>query len=285
MRKSLRAIVEQEYPGVVETVVVFDRSEPDPEIVQVDEHRPVRVLPNTRTPGLSGARNTGILDLATDYVAFCDDDDTWRPGKLDAQIAVLEGHPDGVFVSCGIVVQFGDRDSIRLAGADEVTYHDLLRSRMSMLHSSTFVVKRAALVEDIGLLDEEIPGSQNEDYDLLLRAARRHPILVADSPLVQVLWADSYFSRRWETKVASLRWMLDRHPDLATDPVGAGRIFGQLAFAYACLDDRRQARQWAGRSLRADWHEPRALLALAVSTHVVSGESVLRALHRRGRGV
>ncbi len=285
MRKSLRAIVGQDYPGVVETVVVFDRSEPDREIVRDDDRRPVRVMANARTPGLSGARNTGILDLGTDYVAFCDDDDIWLPGKLEEQITTLEGHPDAEFASCGIVVQFGDHDSVRLAGAGEVTYRDLLRSRMSMLHSSTFLARRNSLVDGIGLLDEDIPGSQNEDYDLLLRVAKRHPIMVADVPLVRVLWADSYFSRRWETKVASLQWMLARHPDLTTDPVGSARIFGQLAFAYACLDDRRMARRWAGRSLQANWREPRAVFALAVSAHLVSGETILRALHRHGRGV
>ena len=48
-----------------------------------------------------------------------------------------------------------------------------------MVHSSTYLVWRGALLDGIGLVDETIPGSQNEDWDLALRAARRHPIACA----------------------------------------------------------------------------------------------------------
>ena len=67
----------QDYPGQLRVVVVYDRAEPDAE-----PNGSVTVLVNDRTPGLAGARNTGIVALETDLVAFCDDDDVWRPGKL-----------------------------------------------------------------------------------------------------------------------------------------------------------------------------------------------------------
>ncbi|GAA3112086.1 hypothetical protein GCM10020001_033550 [Nonomuraea salmonea] len=50
---------------------------------------PSRVLGNRRTSGLPGARNTGIDACETELVAFCDDDDVWRPGKLAAQVEAL----------------------------------------------------------------------------------------------------------------------------------------------------------------------------------------------------
>ncbi len=90
---------------------------------------------------------------------------------------------------------------------------------MVMVHSSTYLASRAALIDGIGLLDEDIPGGQNEDWDLALRAARRHPLVNVDQPLVQVAWgAGSHYSRRWETKAQSLLWMLDRHRDIASRP-------------------------------------------------------------------
>ena len=51
----------------------------------------------------------------------------------------------------------------RLAGRDAVTHADLLRSRMVMVHSSTNLAYRDVLTTGIGLVDETIPGSQNED--------------------------------------------------------------------------------------------------------------------------
>ena len=68
---------------------MYDQSEPDLSL-EVGRSAPrVRVITNTRTPGLAGARNTGILDATGDLVAFCDDDDEWLPGKLAAQVEAL----------------------------------------------------------------------------------------------------------------------------------------------------------------------------------------------------
>jgi hypothetical protein len=103
---------------------------------------------------------------------------------------------------------------------------------------------------------------------------------------VRVLWGrSSHFSRQWETRVSSLEWMLERHPDIATDDQGAARVFGQLAFGSAALGRRRAAARWARRTLRRRVTEPRAYLALAVAGRVVSAEAVMSFLHRRGRGL
>src|ERR1700735_864324 len=99
VRAALAAVREQDYPGKVCAVVVFDRTEPDATLAGGD----VAVLANERSPGLAGARNTGILALDTDLVAFCDDDDRWLPGKLTAQVRALLSAPGAEFASCGII--------------------------------------------------------------------------------------------------------------------------------------------------------------------------------------
>ena len=155
-----------------------------------------------------------------------------------------------------------------------------------MLHSSTLLWRRDALLGPVGLVDEDIPGSQNEDWDLLLRAAAVAPVQHVDQPLVRVPWGRaSHFSRTWQSLGDSLEWMLERHPGIAEDPRGAGRVYGQLAFTSAALGRRRQATRWAGRALRRRWSEPRAVIALAVAGGLVSPERVLSTLNRRGRGI
>jgi glycosyltransferase involved in cell wall biosynthesis len=287
LRQTLRAVVAQDADADVEIVVVFDRSTPDPSVEELGAPgRRIRVIANGRTPGLAGSRNTGILSLETDWVAFCDDDDTWEPGKLGAQLARAAEHPDAEVVTTGIRVVYEGAEVPRLAGTGQVRLPDLLRSRMAMLHSSTLLLRREALCGPLGMVDEGIPGSQNEDWDLLLRAARRGPIQHVDEPLVRVLWGrSSHFSRQWETRVSSLEWMLERHPDIAGDDQGAARVFGQLAFGSAALGRRAAAARWARRAMRRRVREPRAYLALAVAGGVVKAESVMSFLHRRGRGL
>ena len=285
VRRAIAAVRDQNYAGEIHVVVVHDGEEPDLELEQ-DVQPIVRVVRNTRTPGLAGARNTGILHTAADLVAFCDDDDYWDTGKLRKQVDALSNDPDSTLVTCSIAVEYDGRSTPRLAGIDRVTHPMLVRSRMAMLHSSTFVFRREALLGRLGLINEDIPGSQNEDWDILLRAAKLHPIVHVDEPLVNVVWGQtSFFSRRWDTKIDSSVWMLEHHPDIARDRRAAARLMGQIAFAHACSGNRRQAWLWSGRVWRRNPLEPRWVLSSAVALWPRSGETVLATLHRFGRGL
>ena len=287
VRRTLQAIIAQDAEADLDVVVVFDRSEPDDTVASLGvPGRRVRAVVNDRTPGLAGARNTGILALGTEWVAFCDDDDVWAPGKLAAQLERSSRRPDADVLTTGICVAYEGAEVPRLAGTDEVHHADLLRSRMAMLHSSTLLLRRSALLGPLGLVDETIPGSQNEDWDLLLRAAELGPVQHVDDALVRVLWGrSSHFSRQWETRVASLAWMLERHPGISADDRGAARVYGQLAFGHAALGRRSDAVHWARRAARRRPAELRAYLALAVAARLVSAESIMSFLHRRGRGL
>ena len=114
--------------------------------------RQVRVLSNTRQRGLAGNRNTGILAAASDLIAFLDDDDTWLPGKLTRQVSALLSEPTAQFATTAMEVAYDGGLHERRAGVDRVRHRDLLRSRMAMLHSSSFLVWRDALVDEIGLV-------------------------------------------------------------------------------------------------------------------------------------
>ena len=150
LRKAVSAILAQDYPKSLEVVVVYDGVPVDGSL----SGQAVRSVRNARKAGLPGARNTGILALDTDLVAFCDDDDEWLPGKLRTQVeALAASHAD--FATSSVMVAYDGTESIRSAGTDLVTHERLVRSRMSMLHSSTFVVRRLFLNE-IGLVDESI---------------------------------------------------------------------------------------------------------------------------------
>jgi len=51
--------------------------------------------------GLPGARNTGIRNAQSPYIAFLDSDDVFLPNKLSAQVAVLDKRPDLGLVAGG----------------------------------------------------------------------------------------------------------------------------------------------------------------------------------------
>ena len=79
LARAVRSVLDQDYPGFVECIVVFDGTVPTTPDVPVPDNRELRLAVNSRTKGLAGNRNSG-LDLAVgDYVAHCDDDDEWLP--------------------------------------------------------------------------------------------------------------------------------------------------------------------------------------------------------------
>jgi glycosyltransferase involved in cell wall biosynthesis len=243
----------------------------------------LRVLSNTRTAGLAGARNAGITAAVGTVIAFCDDDDAWQPDKLTCQVELLR-RSAADFVACGVRIRYSDHAVVRMP-PPRTGFAQLLSDRVTALHPSTFVIRRSAL-DDIGLVDEEIPGSYGEDYDLLLRAARRAPVLAVQQPLVDVFWHEqSFFAERWQTISDALRYILAKYPALRADRAGRARIDGQIAFAEAALARRREACRFSWQALRGNPAERRAYLALAVAAGVIPATSIVRAANRRGHGI
>lgn len=290
LRRAIDAVLAQAYDHPLEIVVVFDRSEPDPTL----EHLPtgdgagdrrVRAITNTRAPGLAGARNSGIAAAAHAWVALCDDDDEWLPGKLAAQLDAVAATPGARAACTGVLIRYEGTDTARRPDPAKVTYGGFLDDRMTEVHPSSWLVHRRTMVDRVGPVDEEIPGSYAEDYDLFLRTARVCPIAVVDEPLVRVWWhGASYFFERWRTIDEALDYLVAKHPDFARHPRGLARILGQRAVAQAAMGERRRAVATALRTLRLNPLEKRVPVALIVAAGLPAG-TALRAAHRLGKGI
>jgi glycosyltransferase involved in cell wall biosynthesis len=286
LRRAVGAVLGQTYEGPIECLVVFDQSDPDLPWPELPPGRRLRLLRNERTPGLAGARNSGILAANGELVAFCDDDDEWLPEKLSRQVARLLATPGSTVSTTGILVRYQDRTTTRLAPTILVTHGQLLRSRLTELHPSTVLARRRQLLDDIGLVDEQIPGSYAEDYEWLLRASRHAPVLAVPEPLAVIHWhPSSFFADRWRTIISALTYLVDKHRELQQEPSGLARIYGQIAFAHAALGERGAARRWARRTLSLNRRERRAYLALAISLGLVSAKNVVRMAHVAGKGI
>jgi glycosyltransferase involved in cell wall biosynthesis len=284
LRRAVRAVLDQRYPGRIECVVAFDQCEVRLPDVDAPSDREMLGVENGRTPGLAGTRNSGAIVATGTYLAFCDDDDEWMPDKLRLQVSALMNEPEASAATCGILVVNGTREIPRLPPDRIVRLDDLTRSRRMDVHSSTLVMARERFLGDIGMIDEEIPGSYGEDLDWILRAAAAGPLVAVPQPLVRVHWQTSFFSSRWETIVLAHEYQLKKHPELSRNPRNLSRMYGQIAFAHAALKRRRQARSWANRSIRLDWRQPRGYLAHLV-TFGLSPRLVVRALNSVGRGM
>jgi glycosyltransferase involved in cell wall biosynthesis len=287
VRESIAAVVGQSYPGDIECIVVHDREPPDESLrlLGTAQHS-IRVVANSRAPGEAGARNTGLGRAAGDYLATCDDDDVWRPEKLQVQIKRLLDEPGLLVVGSGICLLLpGNRTPDWPGRRERVSYQLLLRNRVKELHCSTLVMRREALVK-VGLYDEELPYSYGLDYDWVLRAAKVGGIGLVAQPLADIRKdGTSWYQSDARMTAEGLEYLLAKHPDIATSHRGHARILGQIAYARSSVGERGPALGYALRSLSRWPLSPHPYIALVQITTRIHPRYVLRAaqLLRRGQ--
>lgn len=286
MRRAVQSIIDQDYAGQIEIIVVFDATDPVLPDLETGPDRTVRAVVNDRVRGLAGARNTGILAARHGHVAFLDDDDHWMRGKLEAQMAVFAAHPEVGLVGTAMEVDDGRKTHERRVPLTVVTHADLVRDRIASLHSSSFVFRRDVLVEHVGMIDEELPGAYGEDYDVLLRTSQLGPIRLVDEPLVSVRWSgQSFFYGKWAQYAEGLIYLQGKHEGLRSDPEARARIGSQIGFALAAAGQRKAARTWLAPVLRTQPTNVRAWLGLLISWRVLSADAVARVANLVGKGI
>jgi glycosyltransferase involved in cell wall biosynthesis len=158
-------------------IVIDDGSTDDTaEIVEGYMRRwPVLRLIRTCQRGLPHARNTGIANCRSPYVAFLDSDDVWEASKLERQMRLFSAASSRVgLVYCSYyhIDEIGRRIESRhiVEPRKRVDLlHDLLVERNIISGSGSAVVVRRELFERTGVFDEKL--TFGEDWDLWLRLA------------------------------------------------------------------------------------------------------------------
>ena len=181
LAEAVESVLEQEYPGDTELIVVDDGSTDNtPEILADYENRVHCIRQENR--GVSAGRNRGIAAAGGDLIAFLDSDDLWLPGKLACQTEFFCNRPDAlicqteeIWIRNGIRVNPKKRHR-KPSGMIFTPSLDLC------LVSPSAVMMRRELFDRVGMFDENLPAC--EDYDLWLRIACRYPVYLIDTPMI-----------------------------------------------------------------------------------------------------
>lgn len=132
--------------------------------------------------GPSAARNLGIQNSSSEFIAFLDSDDEWLPGKLAAQLRFFEENPDSLICQ---TEEIWIRNGRRVNPMKKHKKQGGLIFEKCLplcIVSPSAVMMRRKFFEEAGLFDESLPAC--EDYDLWLRASARMPIGFIEKPYV-----------------------------------------------------------------------------------------------------
>ncbi len=166
----------------LEIVVVDDGSRGDELISDQDfgDSR-VRLVRHDRPLGVAAARNTGLANATGHWVAFLDDDDIWRPGKIATQLEALRR--DNTQWCCCTAVHVDER--LHVVRYDQLNTGGALQDRLLACNAipggASGVVCDRTLAIDVGGFDTHL--SVLADWDLWIRLALTSAITVVGEPL------------------------------------------------------------------------------------------------------
>ena len=183
--RALDSVFAQDVPldSSIKIIVVDDGSSDDLAAAVARYGERVTVIRHARNSGAGAARNTGITAADGDYIAFLDSDDIWLPGKLATQIDAMRANKWTASCTAYVLARAGQPDKVSpYYTTRALDFSDLVWGCF-VSPGSTMMFERSVF-DDIGPLDTTLP--RLEDWDWLLRYARKHTLGFLAEPLARI---------------------------------------------------------------------------------------------------
>ena len=192
-----------------EIIVVDDGSTDNTENLIAAKYPTVSYL-KTENKGVSAARNLGIEEAKSEWIAFLDSDDEWLSEKLERQVAYLSNEQDYKIVHCDeIWIRNGIRVNPKVKHKKYGGYIFEKCLPLCVISPSAAIIHRD-LFDELGCFDETLPAC--EDYDLWLRICATYPVLYIDELLLKKFGGhDDQLSKKF--------WGMDRFRVAALDKI------------------------------------------------------------------
>jgi len=202
----------------------------------------ITYIQHDENKGAPAARNTGVRASQSQFIAFLDDDDAWKPEKLEQQIDTFED------LTCEYGLIYTGRDTIIDDEVVEVYNPDTAGDVFDKLLYGNFIPSETPLIRrdcfrNVGLFDTTLPSSQ--DIDMWLRIAREYKIGVVPSSLaISYQGHENRISKNMVRKVDGKKNIIDKYDsDLELHPEAMAAHLKQLGIYLMYLNKPREARK------------------------------------------
>ncbi len=263
IERAVQSVLDQGYPEL-EVIIVDDCSSDNTEAVVTAMNDPrVKFIKHTENRGANAARNTGIKAASGDYIAFQDSDDEWMPGKLARQIEAFREAPADTGVVYTAFWRIESKEKTYTPAKDVLTTNgDLLEEllKRNFITTQSILVKKACL-EEVGLFDETMPRLQ--DWELLLRLAKRYPFRFIDAPLVNVYHTPGNITSNQRALNDALVLLLEKHySEFAQFPKVLANFYCYMGQQFFLTGEYKQSFHYCIKALKMRPLTPKFWLVL-----------------------
>lgn len=181
IKKTLDSVFNQIFTDY-EIIVINDGST-DNSLEVISEIKDKRLhIFTTKNQGVSAARNFGISKSQTNYIAFLDADDIWKPNHLQNLKTLIEQFPQAGLYACAyekkhknITVKSIYNNIPKHNWSGIVTDYFASSTRNAIAWTSAVAIPRNTL-KTVGYFNENITLGAGEDTDLWIRIAVQFPV-------------------------------------------------------------------------------------------------------------
>ena len=133
--------------------------------------------------GVSAARNKGILESKSKWIAFLDSDDAWKPTKLEKQMEYSVFNQDKYRIIHTDETWYRNKKFLNQLKKHKKSGGNIFKNSLQLCCiSPSSVVLKKQIFEEYGLFDENLEVC--EDYDMWIRITAKEEVGFLDSPLV-----------------------------------------------------------------------------------------------------
>lgn len=185
--EAIKSVLEQTFQDF-EVIVVDDGSTDNTsDVIQCFRDHRIKYI-YQQNSGQAAARNSGIQDSDSEYVAFLDSDDMLQPNSLEKRVQIMDKYP-GVAFSYGQVyhtdidghvryLEKAHKKSCILKGWEQIKLYLFYGNQTN---TSTVMARRSCL-EEAGMYDTGFREG-SEDLDLYIRLSKKHAVAYIAEPL------------------------------------------------------------------------------------------------------
>lgn len=183
--RSIKSVLDQTYSDL-EVFVIDDASTDNTAgVVEKIADKRVHYFLREQNGGAAEARNTGVMLADTEWIAFQDSDDVWRPDKLQKQMAYAKEHPEyGLIYSAYLLhPAMGDAIHIPAGISGDLLCGDMYRTLLlgNVIGAPVILMKRDAFLKTGGF---DATWECLEDWDFVLRVSKDYLIGYVDEVLL-----------------------------------------------------------------------------------------------------